>query len=67
MKLKGKLTKISAALWAVLQSPEALAEFSKTAETFAANAEAPISYLSLVAAAGVIWGGLRASFDYFGK
>jgi hypothetical protein len=37
---------------------------SYTAQVFAQNAEKPISYLSLVAAAGVIWGGIRRATGY---
>jgi len=67
MKLQGKLTKISAALFAIVQLPNLFGQLSQTAEVFAINASEPISVLSLVAAAGVIWGGIRRAFDYFGK
>jgi hypothetical protein len=67
MIAKGKLTKLSAALYAAAQTPNALADTLSIADTFANAAETPLSIVSLVAAAGVIWGGIRRAFDYFGK
>ena len=55
--LKGALTKISAALLLLVQSPNLLADLSDASKVFAENSEQPIAILSLVAAAGVIWGG----------
>ena len=65
--LKGKLTKLSAAFLTIVQIPNLLSDLSKSAEVFAENAEKPISVLSVVAAAGVIWGGFRRAVNYFGK
>lgn len=62
--LKGKLTKISAALFAIVQTPGLLSDISMTAQVFTESAEKPITYLSLVAAAGVIWGGIRRAVNY---
>jgi hypothetical protein len=62
--LKGKLTKISAALFALVQTPGLLSDISMTAQVFTESAQQPITYLSLVAAAGVIWGGLRRAINY---
>lgn len=62
--LKGKLTKISAALFALVQIPGLLSDISLTAQVFNESAQQPITYLSLVAAAGVIWGGIRRAINY---
>ena len=64
--LKGKLTKLSAAFFAIVQIPNLLSDLSESAETFAQASQAPTTVLSLAAAAGVIWGGLRRAFNYFG-
>ena len=65
--LKGKLTKLSAAILGILQMPNLLSDISETTSVFAENVGQPISYLSIVAAAGVIWGGIRRTLNYFGK
>ena len=65
--LKGKLTKISAALYALAKSPELLADIYKTADTYNEASDQPLSYLAFVAALGVVWGGIRRAFNYFGK
>jgi hypothetical protein len=67
MKLKGKLTKLSAALLALMQTPNLIADVTNSAEVFAASVEQPVSVISVVAAAGVIWGGIRRAFNYFGS
>lgn len=64
--LKGKLTKLSAAFLAIIQTPNLFADLSDSAAVFAENADKPISVLSLAAAAGVVWGGIRRAFGYFG-
>ena len=63
--LKGKLTKISAALFALVQIPNLLSDLSSSAEVFSNAAQMPVSIVSLVAAAGVIWGGFRRALNYF--
>lgn len=65
--LKGKLTALSVALLTLVQTPNLLSDLSKVAATFAENAEKPISIVSLVAAAGIIYGAFRRGVDYFGK
>lgn len=64
MILKGKLTKLSAAVFAIIQIPNLLADVNRTAQVFSEAAQQPISYLSLVAAVGVIWGGIRRAMNY---
>lgn len=64
MFLKGSLTKLSAALLMLIQTPNLLSDVSYTAQVFAENSEKPISYLSLVAALGIIWGGIRRATGY---
>lgn len=65
--LKGKLTAISVGLLTLFQTPNLLSDLSSVASTFAENAEKPISILSLIAAAGVIFGAFRRGVNYFGK
>ena len=65
--LKGRLTALSLALFTLIQTPNLLGDLSQTAETFSQAAAQPISFLSLVASAGVIWGGIRRAAGYFGK
>lgn len=65
--LKGKLTALWLGVLTVVQTPNILGDLSKTAETFAENAEKPISIVSLVAAAGIIYGAFRRGVNYFGK
>ena len=63
--LKGKLTAISVAVLTLLQTPNLLSDITSSAQVFADNTEKPLSILSLVAAAGVIWGGFRRALNYF--
>lgn len=65
--LKGKLTALSVALLTLVQTPNLLSDLSNVAATFAENAEKPISIVSLVAAAGIIFGAFRRGVNYFGK
>ena len=65
--LKGKLTALSLALFTLIQTPNLLGDLSQTAEVFAQSAAQPISILSIAAAAGIIYGGFRRAFGYFGK
>lgn len=65
--LKGKLTKASAALFAIAQLPNLIGDITQTTEVFAQAVAQPVSYLSVVAAVGVVWGGLRAALGYFGR
>lgn len=65
--LKGKLTALSVALLTLVQTPNILSDLSNVAATFAENAEKPISIVSLIAAAGVIFGAFRRGVNYFGK
>jgi len=62
--LKGKLTKISAALLVLVQSPNLFSDISSTAQVFAENADKPVAYISIVAAAGILWGGIRRALNY---
>lgn len=63
--LKGALTKVSAALLMLVQSPNLLADISAAGKIFAESSQQPIAIISLVASAGVIWGGFRRAFNYF--
>ena len=63
--LQGSLTKVSAALLTLVQSPNLLAEVSATARVFSDNASAPISYASIVASIGIVFGAVRSAFNYF--
>ena len=65
--LKGKLTAISVALLTLVQTPNLIGDLSSVAATFAENAEKPISIVSLIAAAGVIFGAFRRTAGYFSK
>ena len=65
--LKGKLTAIWLGVLTLVQTPNILGDLSSTAEVFAQNAEKPISLVSLVAAAGIIYGAFRRGVNYFGK
>jgi hypothetical protein len=65
--LQGKLTAISVAILTAAQSPEIIGQVISIPQTFQAAANGPLGVVSLVAAAGVIWGGLRRAFSYFGK
>jgi len=49
--LKGKLTKLSAAFIAIIQTPNLFSDLSDSAAVFAESAATPISVLSLAAAA----------------
>ena len=65
--LKGKLTAGSVAVLVLSQLPELAGELAKVPETFQNATQAPLSVVGLVAALGVIYGGIRRVFGYFQK
>jgi len=65
--LKGKLTAISVAGFIATQLPGIIQDLMGSSAVFSDAANASFSVLSLVAAAGTIWGAGRRAFNYFGK
>lgn len=63
--LEGKLTAVSLAFTTLIQIPNLLSDLTRTADVFAESANMPLTYLTLVGAAGIIWGGFRRAFNYF--
>lgn len=65
--LKGKLTAISTALFALAQTPNLVGDLIGAPDTFTRAAEQPLNIVSLVAACGIIYGAIRRAWGYFGK
>ena len=65
--LKGKLTALWLGVLTIAQTPNIVGDIYGSAAVFAENVEKPISIVSLVAAAGIIYGAFRRGFNYFGK
>jgi len=65
--LKGKLTKLSAAIFGSASLPDLLVNIPQTADLFKDAAGGPLDYVKVISALGIIWGGIRRSLNYFGK
>lgn len=63
--IKGKLTAISMALLAVLQTPEIMADLLNAGVIFSGAAETGLDVGKLIASAGVIYGAIRRACGYF--